>query len=480
MVSNRIILGTVAFSVSFGINLVTYRNVNQALLTGLTTLPATYIAALVVDKRRRNNELLVLGSRRQQIQQLEAHETGIHQFFSTASSQRQELLKNLNSLRTELNHLNYQVLEYRHQKAALQSELTTLTTQKHQLEADLSNYQAQSQEIEQYQAKLTHFLATVTAEKNELEANLISLHATVDEYIQENQAQQQQNNHLLTDAHKLENEISDLKIKQAEIKQDILTKRNEQQQLTASINNLHAEQNQLRQVTDTNFQQQQLELNLQTLQTQIQQLERDLVDKRTETQHLETNLKALAQEKDNVRSQIIEQQHQQQSLIENIADLTAEKQQFQLNSHILQEQLQEQILALQEQRDQLQEQILALHQPELANDFNDTQSDTELFPFAELIDFDNEPDLPPKWIKFRNQLPSYELQVLQAIIEQKNPQTTLKKIAEEHLTMPTVLIDDINKRASNTIGDLIIQPGSEPPTVSAAHLNHVKKVIALN
>jgi hypothetical protein len=54
-----------------------------------------------------------------------------------------------------------------------------------------------------------------------------------------------------------------------------------------------------------------------------------------------------------------------------------------------------------------------------------------------------------------------EIQVLKAIIEQSDPSATIKKIAEENITMPELLIDAINECALDTIGDLIIEPGSE-------------------
>ena len=47
--------------------------------------------------------------------------------------------------------------------------------------------------------------------------------------------------------------------------------------------------------------------------------------------------------------------------------------------------------------------------------------------------------------------------------------------------MPELLIDLVNKRALNTIGDLIIEPGREsfPPIIPEEYLTNVKKVIAI-
>jgi len=61
-------------------------------------------------------------------------------------------------------------------------------------------------------------------------------------------------------------------------------------------------------------------------------------------------------------------------------------------------------------------------------------------------------------------LPKYELEVL-ALAEQVNVRN--QKIAEANITMPELLIDFINQRSLDTIGDLIIEPGNEsfPPKI---------------
>lgn len=51
-VINQLLLGSVAFGISCGLGLVVNRDLNKALLTGAISLPAVYVSALVVDKRR--------------------------------------------------------------------------------------------------------------------------------------------------------------------------------------------------------------------------------------------------------------------------------------------------------------------------------------------------------------------------------------------------------------------------------------------
>ncbi len=49
---NQIILVSVAFSTSLALGLVTRENLNNALLIGLITIPASYAGFVVADQRR--------------------------------------------------------------------------------------------------------------------------------------------------------------------------------------------------------------------------------------------------------------------------------------------------------------------------------------------------------------------------------------------------------------------------------------------
>jgi len=89
--------------------------------------------------------------------------------------------------------------------------------------------------------------------------------------------------------------------------------------------------------------------------------------------------------------------------------------------------------------------------------------------------------LPNEWNEFMMRLPKYELQVLKAVVEQNNTSAKIKNIAEENITMPELLIDMLNKRALNIIGDLIIEPGygSSPPVITEDYLTNVKNLLKL-
>ncbi len=86
-------------------------------------------------------------------------------------------------------------------------------------------------------------------------------------------------------------------------------------------------------------------------------------------------------------------------------------------------------------------------------------------------------EFPEEWTVLMRQLPEYEFQVLKAIAEQANPAPVIKQIAEANLTMPELLIDGINERALDTIGDLILTSAGNTVAVAPEHRKLVTKLI---
>ena len=89
------------------------------------------------------------------------------------------------------------------------------------------------------------------------------------------------------------------------------------------------------------------------------------------------------------------------------------------------------------------------------------------------------PVLPPEWTNFMVQLPEHEFMVLKAIVELENPTASIRRIAESQMTMPELLIDEINERSLSTVGDMILTPGAVGGglAVSPEHLFWAKQVV---
>ena len=95
------------------------------------------------------------------------------------------------------------------------------------------------------------------------------------------------------------------------------------------------------------------------------------------------------------------------------------------------------------------------------------------------LDFSQYPNVTPLWIAFASQLPRYEFQALGAIAHEKSPAPHLKRIAEANLTMPELLIDAINERALETIGDIILEPSAKKgiPVIAQEYETDVRVIL---
>lgn len=476
MVSNRIILGAVAFGVSFGISFLSNRNANRALLTGLITLPATYAAAIVVDKRHRNRELLILLSQRQQIHELEAQEINLNRILSNTSLKKQELENSINYLQTESNQLRSQFAAAHKYKDDLQRELTSL---KDHSEKNLESLHTEIYNLEHQKLTLAKSISAITVEKKALEDNTDALRselAQLHEYLTEKSQQKEALNQEISN---LNNQQSVLLSKLDELNNQVCTLAtnytNKNQEVAAKISELQLEFTKLnKQVTQQQSEKEAIEEDLQIFKEQRRQIELKIYILQNQTEKLE---------------------HHKNDIQHNLTSLKVEKEEIQANLDSLKlkkEQQQAELLALQEERNQLQNHILEFHNQIEAlisePSIDDTQQeDTDLFPFAELIDSletseveVNTPDqLAGEWMDFMEQLPGYEIQVLKAILEQDNPSKVIQKIAETKITMPALIVDKINERALDTIGDSIIEVNSEPIEIIEDCRENIRKIIQI-
>ncbi len=325
-----------------------------------------------------------------------------------------------NLLYAESQQLQNQVIESRSQRDSLHRELRTFAGQKKQLETEVSSLQTEIHNLQNNQNELNNAFSILTAEKRRLESNCNVSRAEITQ---------------------LQSQISELQHEKQEVENNLTL-----------LGRLKP----------------QLEEKLYELRIAIQELE-------VETTQNNQLLVATKTERENIQAILDSSQTQ---LAEQKAEL---------------QQLQGQVSLLQEERDSLQNQVWELLQqvetlnPEPFSD-NSQEDDIELFPFSEIIEssgiIDNSEvetseNISEEWTNFLENIPGYELQVLKAIVEQDNPNSAIKKIAEANITMPNLLIDSINERANDTIGELIINSDSESPKVYQEHITDVKKMIAM-
>ncbi|MHC5768360.1 MAG: tellurite resistance TerB C-terminal domain-containing protein [Nostoc sp.] len=325
-----------------------------------------------------------------------------------------------NLLYSESQQVQNQVIESRSQRDSLQRELRTFAGQKKQLETEISNLQTEINNLQNNQTELNNAFSILTAEKRRLESNCNVSRAEITQ---------------------LQSQISELQHEKQEVESNLTLLGRLKPQLEEKLYELR--------------------IAIQELEVETTQNNQLLVATKTERENLQAILNS-----------------SQTQLAEHKAEL---------------QQLQGQVSLLQEERDSLQNQVWELLQqvetlnPEPLSD-NFQEDDIELFPFSEIIEssdviknskVETSENIPEEWTNFIENLPGHELQVLKAIVEQDNPNSAIKKIAEANITMPNLLIDSINERANDTIGELIINSDSESPKVYQEHITDVKKMIAM-
>lgn len=274
MGNNRfLLLGIVAFSVSFGLSLVPTWDFSKAFLTGAITVIASYAAALFVDNIRRNHEMLVLGSLYKRIKELEGLKSRLVREINQIEEHRVLLY-------TESNQLQNQVSERRNQRDSFNRELSGFVGQKKQLEVEISLLKTELTKLDKSKGELNNSFSALTAEKRRLELNsnvsraeITKLQTQISELQQ--QKQETESNLTLLDRLKpqLEERLYELRVELQELENQvtqhnelILNKKYETENTEASLNLLQ-----------TKITEQKIELNHLQEQVLLLQQERDLL-----------------------------------------------------------------------------------------------------------------------------------------------------------------------------------------------------------
>ncbi|WP_017654741.1 tellurite resistance TerB C-terminal domain-containing protein [Fortiea contorta] len=351
---------------------------------------------------------------------------------------------------------------------------------------------------------------------NSLHKRIKELEGLKSRIIREVDKIEDQHNLLFTESNKLKNQIAESRSQRDNIHRELKAFAGQKKQLESEIIDLQTEINNLENskadlnnsCTTLTAEKRRLELNCNASRTEINQLQTQIYDLQEQRQDLENNLTLLGRLKPQIEERLYELRTQLQELEIDFQEqnqllvaTTTQKADIESNLNYLQtklgeqqtelQQLQSQISLMQDERDLLQNQVWELlqqmetfHQEALVN--QPEEDDVNLFPFSAILapvqileaQIITE-NLPEEWLVFMEHLSSYEIQVLKAIVEQENPQPAIKQIAEANITMPNLLIDAINERANDIIGELIINPGGEKLEIYPEYLINVKEMLSI-
>ncbi|MTJ06662.1 tellurite resistance TerB C-terminal domain-containing protein [Anabaena sp. UHCC 0204] len=414
IVSYRIVLGIAAFSVSFGLSLVPNWDFPKAFLTGIITVLATYSAAFLVEKRRRTDELRMIGSLHRRIRDIEG-------LKSRLVREMQQLEEYRNLLYTETQQLENQIGDCRSQRDSLHRDIGNLAAQKKQIETEIYNLTNEFTNLENSNIELNNNCNNLISEKRKLELSC---------------------NVSRAELHQIQPQIDVLKKEKQELENDVILLERLKPQLEEKLYELRIEsQNQELKISKQHELIAQTTTTKENLENTLNSLQNKTLAQQTESHQLQNQISLLQDERDSLQNQVWE-------LLQQIETVNSET------------------LSTSNEEDN-EDNIDLFPFDELLQplDFVDHENQH----------LDN---LPTEWHNFLENLPASEIQVLQAILEQENPKATIKQIAEANITMPNLLIDAINEIANNTIGELIIETNTEIPEIAQEHLLNVKTIIS--
>lgn len=320
----------------------------------------------------------------------------------------------------------------------------------------LTGLESQIYQLEEWEAHLNQSLEAIAAEEQRTKSNI---------------------NFLKTELKQLYAQIAEQRSYKQQLNEDVITLDEHKNQLQVDSDSLQSQVQKYEQRKKelTEFMQfmkaekQDAEANFNLMQAQLKQLQVEIAEYLNQKVELEDNLGGLnninirlKEQLDKVQAQIQELEKQKLEQRWALNAIAQEKQLLEIDLELLHTQLLEQ----QNNKEKIENDLIILNEHKQKLETKPKQSEK----------------ISDEWVNFVMRLNKPEVQVLKAIIEQSDPSATIKKIAEENITMPELLIDAINECALDTIGDLIIEPGSElvPMGILEEYLENLNKVININ
>ncbi len=470
MLKNRFLLGSLAFGLSFGISLVTTRDVGKAVTTGLTTLPATIIAAIVVDRRFQQQANSRIAAIKGQLRALQKRRSELYQSLVAMQAEKNQAVTSPAAISLQPQSMRLPVALPRSPQKPLSWDLSSpfkvdsvIEVKPHELPTELQavsqsrgfNHQPSAQ----LDPSMEKMVAEATVTKRKIEANLKSLQAELNQLQAQNEQQRKTRDRLTKELTDLEQQKQRLQTDLSALKQDVDKLKRCQKELNDELAQAEAKKREIETGSHP------LHTSLKQLQTQASTLQEEL-------HRLEIQIRDRQQQKAELEQQLATLKTEQQSVLQRPVPPDSAANTNGKNGHATPPGKSENPSS----------------KPEATARPTTTVVATARKPAVEIKPtvapepakaHKSSTELPEEWTEFMLSLPEYEVVVMRAIVEQNNPAAIIKKVAEDNLTMPELLIDSINERALELLGDMIIEPGntSGSATIAREHAKIVKKLI---
>jgi len=491
MVKQRLFLGSVAFGISFGISFLTGRDLGRAIASGITTTVAAVAAAVVVDRQGYQQAHTRIADLKNHIHALQQRRAEAYHAFMQLEAEKEQLAGSLQTLTFQPGQPQLSSAPLPRAlpaaRKALSWNLAASATSEQPIE--VRPYELPTEITASSSSPWSHQTSTQTegessqqvfaeaaVAKQKIEASLTALQAEL------SQIKGQITDHRQT-REKLSRDVANVREDKRQLEATVKTLKSEVQELEACRVELeqfltYAEAKKRELETGSNPLQEalkQLQTQVSALQEELPVLEAQILDRRSQKEALEQQLAALSSAPLGVTAPLQPKlngsqpshgattsngNHAEAHPKPAIAPKTNAKQ------------------AVQPKQSVSKQPIVTVKANNQAFQPG-SQAGTATLLSESIATEKPTSDLPSEWTEFMVQLPEYELQALKVIVEQAHPAAALKHIAEENLTMPELLIDSINERALETVGDLLIDAGSGAgsATIVRDHLKIVKKLL---
>ncbi len=403
----------------------------QAVGHGSLTFLSSQIGCLVAQRQPGDDDeaepaMWRIEELRGHIRALQQRRAAAYDDLTRLTQERDRVTKSLQGMQGRVQQLQAKSDNLWQQKESLSWNLSNPSSRRTMAElqgaeAQLKSSEAQINHLEREEADLNRSLTTTLSAKQRAEAQLT--------------ATQSELNQLLA-------QVAEQKANKTQLLNDITALTEQRQQFTQELTTIEAE------IQSLDRYRQELGRLIKAAEPARQQVSSGSQSLQTAIDQLQDQIGSLHGELESLESQILDRRTQKESLDQEIDSLRTEKNRVEPKNLVnFEDPWQEAATSTNGKKNSKN---ANLHPP-------DATAPIEL-------DFSQEPNLDPAWTNFAKLLPKYEVQALTAITRHASPSQRLKQIAEANHTMPELLIDAINERALETIGDIILEPSSQAGT----------------
>lgn len=458
MPGNRFTLSSIAFGVSFGITLgLSQGNFLGAIGSGSLTFLSSQIGCIIASRQPTNSDDEELGWRieevRGHIRSLQNRRAATYDDLTQLSQERDRVSAVLRSLQGQVNQLQSKnnlssTLSNRPSQPVSPSWNLSKPSSRRTMaeiqssEALIKNSEAQITSLEREEADLTRSLSATLSTQQWAEAQLSSTNTELNQLMAQVAEQKANKTQIL-------NEITQLETNRKSIKKEL-------EMLQADVQSLDLYRQELS-TKSAEPVRNQVSIGTASLQTAITQLQDQIASLHGELETLET--------------QILDRRTQKNNLDLELVTLRTQKETIEAMNLVSFDPWQDSVV-INNNSNNKSNSIPNGKSNGSSNATSDSSASVEL-------DFSQEPNLDATWAKFATLLPKHEVQALTAIARHASPAQRLKQIAEANLTMPELLIDSINERALEAVGDIILEPSAQPgvPVIAQEYESAIQAIL---